>query len=86
MTEIGIVRSTVKPNAVEIDDYSVYVNSNIQTVQTATDDEPATEYEYNQIRYDKNEYIKIIADRNSALESQMVDTQIAICEIYEGMV
>lgn len=86
MTEMGIVRSTVKPNAVEIDDYSVYVNSNIQTVQSTTDSESTTEYEYNQIRYDKNEYIKMIADRNSALESQMVDTQLAICEIYEGMV
>lgn len=86
MIDLGIVRSTVKPNAVEIDDYSVYVNNNINTVQTTTDGEVTAEYEYNQVRYDKNEYIKIIADKNAALESQMINTQMAICEIYEGMV
>lgn len=50
------------------------------------EDEIHTEYEFNQIRYTKDEYIKMIDERNTTLESQLTDTQLALCEIYEGMV
>lgn len=47
--------------------------------------ESHTEYEFNQVRYTKDEYIKLIDERNTTLESQLTDTQLALCEIYEGM-
>lgn len=86
MIDYGAVRSTVKPDAVEIDEYSVWVNSDIKEIDVQSEDESHTEYEYNQIRYTKDEYIKLIDERNSTLESQLTDTQLALCEIYEGMV
>lgn len=85
MIDYGTVRNTVKPNKVEIDEYSVWVNSDIKEIQVQSEDERHTEYEFNQIRYTKDEYIKLIDERNTTLESQLTDTQLALCEIYEGM-
>ena len=85
MIDYGKVRSTVKPDEVEIDEYSVWVNSDIKEIDVQLEDEIHTEYEFNQIRYTKDEYIKMIDERNTTLESQLTDTQLALCEIYEGM-
>lgn len=85
MIDYGTVRSTVKPEKVEIDEYSVWVNSNIKEIEVQSEDESHIEYEFNQIRYTKDEYIKLIDERNTTLESQLTDTQLALCEIYEGM-
>lgn len=85
MINYGIVRSTVKPDAVEIDEYSVWINTNIQEIEVQSEVEIHTEYEFNQVRYTKDEYIKLIDERNTTLESQLTDTQLALCEIYEGM-
>lgn len=85
MIDYGAVRSTVKPDAVEIDEYSVWLNSDIKEIEMQSEDKTHTEYEFNQVRYTKDEYIKMIDERNSTLESQLTDTQLALCEIYEGM-
>ena len=85
MVDYGAVRSTVKPNKIEIDEYSVWVNSDITEIVVQSEVESHTEYEFNQIRYTKDEYIKLIDERNTTLESQLTDTQLALCEIYEGM-
>lgn len=85
MIDYGAVRSTVKPDAVEIDEYSVWVNTNITEIVVQSEDKTHTEYEFNQVRYTKDEYIKLIDERNTTLESQLTDTQLALCEIYEGM-
>lgn len=86
MIDYGAVRSTVKPDAVEIDEYSVWLNSDIKEIEMQSEDKTHTEYEFNQVRYTKDEYIKLIDERNTTLESQLTDTQLALCEIYEGMV
>lgn len=85
MIDYGVVRSTIKPDGVEIDKYSVWVNSDIKEIEVQSEDESHTEYEFNQVRYTKDEYIKLIDEKNTTLESQLTDTQLALCEIYEGM-
>ncbi|MGN1201823.1 MAG: hypothetical protein ACI4RF_00895 [Eubacterium sp.] len=85
MIDYGTVRSTVKPEKIEIDEYSVWVNTNINEIKVQTENESHTEYEYNQVRYTKDEYIKLLDERNSTLEAQITDTQLALCELYEGM-
>lgn len=85
MIDYKTVRSTVKPYEVEIDEYSVWVNSDIREVGVQTENESHTEYEYNQVRYTKDEYIKLLDEHNSTLEAQLTDTQLALCELYEGM-
>nr|DAT67650.1 MAG TPA: hypothetical protein [Caudoviricetes sp.] len=85
MIDYGKVRSTIKLDTVEIDEYSVWVNNEIKEIEVQSEDESHTEYEFNQVRYTKDEYIKLIDERNTTLESQLTDTQLALCEIYEGM-
>ena len=85
MTDYGRVRSTIRPDEKVIDEYSVWVNTDIKEIEVQSEDESHTEYEYNQVRYTKDEYIKLLDERNSALESQLTDTQLALCELYEGM-
>lgn len=85
MIDYGTVKSTIKPDKIEIDEYSVWVNSNIKEIEVQSEDESYTEYEFNQLRYTKDEYIKLIDERNTTLESQLTDTQLALCEIYEGI-
>lgn len=85
MIDYGIVRSTVKPDKIEIDEFSVWVNSDIKEIDVQSENETHIEYEYNQVRYTKDEYIKLIDKKNTTLESQLTDTQLALCEIYEGM-
>lgn len=83
MIDHGKVRSTVKPESKVIDEYSVWINTEIQEVEVNFGDNIHTEYEFNQIRYSKNEYIEMIDNRNAQLESQVTDTQLALVEVYE---
>lgn len=83
MIDHGKVRSMVKPEAKVIDEYSVWINTEIQEVEVNFGDNIHTEYEFNQIRYSKNEYIEMIDNRNAQLESQVTDTQLALVEVYE---
>lgn len=86
MKDYGVVRSTVRPKEKVIDDYSVWVNTDIREVETKYGEQTSIEYEYRMVQYGKNEYIKLIDDKNTELETQLTDTQLALCEIYEGMI
>ena len=83
------VHSMTKPLNKVIDEYSVYINTDIKEVTVEHGVEPwkttCTEYEFNQTQYTKDEYIKLIDDRNEELEAQVTDTQLALCEVYELM-
>lgn len=85
MKEYGKVRSTKQPEQKVIDDYSVWVAANITTVTEAgTDEQPGfTGYEYDLTQYTKDEYISMIDEKNASLETQVTDTQFALCEVYE---
>lgn len=87
MKNHGKVRSSMQPKSVEIDEFSVWVASNIVPVtDEGVDDQPGfTGYEYDLIQYDKNEYIQMMDDKNASLEAQITDTQVALCEVYELM-
>lgn len=87
MKEIGTVRSTQQPEQKVIDDYSVWVASNIKQVsEPGTDEMPGFEgYEYDLTQYSKDEYIKMIDDKNTSLDEQITQAQEAMCEIYELM-
>lgn len=87
MINHGLVRSTIKPEPKEIDAYSVWISTNIREVQ-AQDEEGDThiEYEFNQIQYSKDEYIKMIDDKNTELEAAITDTQLALVDVYEMII
>lgn len=81
MINHGKVRSTEKPESRVIDEYSVWINENIKEIEVATEENSIKKtkmYEYNQIQYDKDEYIELQAQ-------SILDTQVALCEIYESL-
>lgn len=80
-----IVRSSMKPKNIEILKNKVFVSSNITEVEKNFDDETCTEYEYELIEYSKDEYIKLLAQKNIELGNTLTETQLALCEIYEGV-
>lgn len=83
MKDYGKVRSDVKPQEKEFDEYSVWINENITEVAVSDEEREYTEYEYNQKQYTKDEYIQLLDDNNAELAQQITDTQLALCDVYE---
>lgn len=85
MKDYGIQRSTVQPQDVEIAETKVFVSTDIKevTVKDEMEEQEHIEYEFRLVEYDKNEYIKMISEKNSELETEVTNTQIALCEVYE---
>lgn len=84
MVDYGKVRSTIKPESVVIDDYSVWENTNIEAVSENVGRETEFNgFEYNMVQYDKNEYILKQAQANAELSDQLTETQLALCDVYE---
>lgn len=87
MINHGLVRSIVKPEPKEIDEYSVWINTGIREIQVQNEEENThIEYEFNQVQYSKDEYIKMIDDKNTELEATITDTQLALVDVYEMIV
>ena len=83
MKNYGVQKSSVLPNNFEITDSKVFVYGNIEKIISKIEDQEITEYQFNLIEYDKDEYIKIISEKNEELNQQIIDTQLALCEVYE---
>ena len=83
MKNYGLQRSAVEPKAVEITESKVFVATDIEQVTLTMDEQEVQEYQFNLVEYDKDEYIKIISEKNEELEQQMIDTQLALCDVYE---
>lgn len=88
MKQYGTQRSTVKPEDVEITESKVFTYENITEIKVKNpeSDDEVTMYEFILTEYDKDEYIRIQAEKNASLEEQMTQAQEAMCEIYEMMV
>lgn len=75
-TNVQSSAESVKP--VEYDDYHVYVNEGITKVDSIEENEFIGWHIAKQTMYDKNEYIML-------LQNQVTDTELAIVELYEGV-
>lgn len=85
MKQYGTQRSTVKPEDVEITESKVFSYEDITEikVENPESDDEVTMYEFTLTEYDKDEYIRIQAEKNASLEEQMTQTQVALCDVYE---
>lgn len=88
MKQYGTQRSTVKPEDVEITESRVFSYEDITEIKVKNpeSDDEVTMYEFTLTEYDKDEYIRIQAEKNASFEEQMTQAQEAMCEIYEMMV
>lgn len=85
MKDFGKVRSTVKPEAMVIDDFSVWVCTDIQEVTESTGETEFKSYEYSMVQYGKDEFILAQAAENADMKQKVTDTQLALVEVYELM-
>lgn len=89
MQKFAKVRSTAETvQELEINENSVIVNSGITEIHEAgTETDPSSGFDgweiAEQIIYDKDEYIKVISDKNATLEEETTNLQIALTEVYE---
>lgn len=85
MKQYGTQRSTVKPEDVEITESKVFTYESIIEIKVKNpeSDDEVTMYEFTLTEYDKDEYIRIQAEKNASLEEQMTQTQVALCDVYE---
>ncbi|EGG86867.1 hypothetical protein HMPREF1025_01334 [Lachnospiraceae bacterium 3_1_46FAA] len=69
----------------------MYVNSGIKEIHEEATDAEMEGGGFNgweiaeQTIYDKDEYILLISEKNTALEQQATDMQLALTEVYEMM-
>ena len=63
MKDYGIVQSAVKPDEKVVDEYSVWVNTDI----TAT----AGGWEYHMVQYSKDEYIRVMDEQNQKTQADV---------------
>lgn len=86
MINYGKVRSTIKPEPIVIDEFSVWQHTNIQPVsENVGEENEFVGFEYEMVQYDKNEFILNQAAKKEVLQQQITDTQLALCEVYEMM-
>lgn len=63
---------------------TVYVHTDIIPIE---EDGKIVEdlFSYTEVQYGKDEYIELMAQRNEQLNNDLLDTQLALCEIYEAI-
>ena len=84
MVDYGKVRSTVKPESIVIDDFSVWQHTNIQEVsENVGEENEFNGFEFNMVQYTKDEFILQQAAENTSLSQQVTDMQLALCEVYD---
>lgn len=65
MINYGRVKSSLRPQEIEITSDKVFIASNIQEYQDTIDDKTINGYQYDYISYTKDEYILLMAQNNS---------------------
>ena len=63
MTDYGIVKSAVRPEAKDVDECSVWVNSDITKTEEG--------FEYHMVQYSKDEYIKLMDEANQKAQADL---------------
>ena len=86
MKEIKNVQgSTKQAQPLIVNKDTVYVHSNISQATDEDGNILDNLYVYDEVQYTKDEYIKLISDKNETLEKEVTETQLALCELYESL-
>lgn len=80
MVDYGKVRSTVKPESIVIDEFSVWQHTNIQEIsENVGEENEFVGYEFNMIQYSKDEFILQQAAQNAKL-GELMNTILGVNE------
>lgn len=83
MKDYGKVRGAIRPPVYDITDEYIYIASNVQPYEEIVDGYVNSGYEYDYVAYTKNEYLILLINQNNDLQAELLDTQSALCDVYE---
>lgn len=78
------IRSATRPQEIEITDSAVFLAINIMPYTKTIEDHVEEGYVYDYIEYGKDEYLIKLTHENNSLQQEILDTQLALVELYEG--
>lgn len=79
-------QSTDRPLDIEINPYKIFIAKNIVYIEIPLGEETETlqnHYEYDLYEYTPEEYIGVLQTKNNNLQQEVLDTQMALCDVYE---
>ncbi len=80
MVDYGKVKSTVKPEPIVIDEFSVWQNTNIQAVsENVGEENEFIGFEFNMVQFTKDEFILQQAAHNAEL-GELVNTILGVTD------
>ncbi len=87
MKEIGVVQGSVmQAQELIVGTDTVYVHTNIQPVTKDAEGNLVDGlYQYEEVQYGKDEYIRLMAEKNAEMERELTSTQLALIDIYESL-
>lgn len=77
------IKSHDRPEEISFTPSAVYVASNIEPYEEELEGKIISGYQYDITQYSKDEYIIALAAKNAQLEAELLNTQAALCDIYE---
>lgn len=78
MTNYGRVRSATSPQLIEITPNAVFIAKDITEYEETIDNHTLTVYEYEYIKYTKDEYLLFLAQQNQELSNELAATKIVL--------
>lgn len=78
MINYGTMRSSQRPQEIEITNANVFIASDIATETKDFDGRIIEEYIYNYTCYSKDEYILLLAQKSQSLEQELAATKIIL--------
>lgn len=86
MKDMGIVQGNgEQAKELVIGKDKVYIHTNItQITEDSKGNAVEDLFQFNEVQYDKDEYIEQLAKQNAELADGLTNTQLALCEVYEN--
>lgn len=83
MKDFGIVKSSTRPPEIETTSNMVFLAADVTPYVETIDEHEIRGYKYKYVGYTKDEYIAFLGGENAALRTEILDTQSALCDVYE---
>lgn len=83
MINYGQVKSSVRPQEIEITSDKVFITSNIEEYEETIDERTISGFKYNLIEYTKDEYIILLSQTNSEIAA--LREELAAAKILLGV-
>ena len=78
MINYGKVKSSTRPNSIEITANKVFVASDIEEYEETIDEKVISGYQYNYLEYTKDEYILLMAQKSIDIQEELEATKILL--------